>query len=596
MEDYYEKYIDKKQIINQACDCIEKNSSSKLNDEISEIKNAISKLSIDDNWQDKAGSAFKKMISNCIKNLEKIETSISTDFSNSEKIYKLLKLRLEQLKKANELYNSNYTKEPRQSSYTKTLEKTIDDEVKKVSVNDVNAYNNAHKSWKTTIDTLQKSCINLSEEIDGYFKQLNEINEKDITMAYTLYKFDNSVKRFANAVGNGGNFISNNSDNTKHGSFVSNIDGRAYTIYDQTKIDGWSGFCNRAAAASIASGFALNGQNPITVANDVSKINSNIGYDQGATSDYFSKFGLSAMVDKVDCSYDLVKDKILSALKNGNKVMFDLSEEGVKGKSGQQWTSDRHWLTVLDYKKIGPGENDYAIFISDSSGRGGSTTDRGLGAGWYKLDEFSGQKVANVTTVQQANNTSTASTQATPSIKSSDTSSIKYTTDIPTDVKQAGYTVTCYESDGFHPSGSKQGKRWNPTTRQSTIQKSWVADGAKYENGLAIINDNGTKRYLVATSEKIGKPGDRLTVHFGSGESIDVLVADQKNRSDSNYSDYGHNYGGKTSVLEFEVNTQDYRERGNPGTEKWPLAWDNSSGVVSVDNHGSALDDLAVKV
>ena len=47
------------------------------------------------------------------------------------------------------------------------------------------------------------------------------------------------------------------------------------------------------------------------------------------------------------------------------------------------------------------GPNDYAIFISDS-GHKGSATNHGLGAGWYSLDEFSGQKIANFTTVRRA--------------------------------------------------------------------------------------------------------------------------------------------------------------------------------------------------
>ena len=78
--------------------------------------------------------------------------------------------------------------------------------------------------------------------------------------------------------------------------------------------------------------------------------------------------------------------------------MFDLSQPNVHGQSGQQWTSARHWVSVLDIKRTGEGENDYAIFVSDS-GHGGSTADHGLGTGWYSIDEFSGQRIANFTTV-----------------------------------------------------------------------------------------------------------------------------------------------------------------------------------------------------
>ena len=594
MEDYYKKYIEKAQYINQACDCIDENSSSKLNDEISEIKNVISKLSIDDYWQDKAGSAFKKMIKNCIKNLEKIETSISTDFSNSEKIYKSLKLKLDELKETNISYN-NYSREPIQSSYKKRVATTVDGKATEVYVDDVDTFNNEHAKWQD----LKTKCIDLSEEIDSFFKQLDDINENgNIFMIDTLFKFDVSVKRFTDSVGKGGNFVSNNLDNTKQGFFVSDKDGRKYTIYDQTKIDGWGGFCNRAAAASIASGFALNGQNPITVANDISSdknYKSELGYNQKTTSAYFEKFGLSATVNKVDCSYDLVKDKILTALKNGDKVMFDLSEKKVVGNSGQQWTSDRHWLTVLDYKKIGPGENDYAIFISDSSGRGGSTTDRGLGAGWYKLDEFSGQTVANVTTVQQKNNASTASTQATPSTKLT-SDQVKFTVEIPDSVSQMSHhTVTCYEKDGWHYNASKTGTRVGVGTGQKLVHDVWNSQGSTYENGVAIIDDNGT-RILVACTEKIGKVGDRITINYENGQKVEALVADQKDSKDSTYTEFGHKDGNQTSIIELEVNTQDYREKQNPSTKTWGLSWDTSSNITSIDNYGSAKDDLAVKV
>ena len=45
MEDYYERYIDKEQIINQACECILANNSNSLKEEIGLIKEKISSLS-----------------------------------------------------------------------------------------------------------------------------------------------------------------------------------------------------------------------------------------------------------------------------------------------------------------------------------------------------------------------------------------------------------------------------------------------------------------------------------------------------------------------------------------------------------------------
>ena len=153
---------------------------------------------------------------------------------------------------------------------------------------------------------------------------------------------------------------------------------------------------NRAAAASIASGFASYSGEAV----DVAKSSSNgIGYNSDVTNKYFSNFGLTATVNRINGSYDSVKSDIVTNLNSGNYVMFDLSQPNVYGKSGQKWSSTRHWVSVLDIKRTGTGDNDYAIFVSDS-GHGASTVDHGLGTGWYSLDEFSGQRIANFTTVR----------------------------------------------------------------------------------------------------------------------------------------------------------------------------------------------------
>ena len=179
------------------------------------------------------------------------------------------------------------------------------------------------------------------------------------------------------------------------GHIESSIDGKLHTIYNQSQIAGWATNCNRAAAASIASAFdEYDGQ-----AVDVAKGSQNgIGYDSQVTNNYFSQFGLSAEVNRINGSYDTIKDDLVSTLLQGDYVMFDLSEPHVRGQSGQEWTSTRHWVSVLDIKQTGDGPEDYAIFVSDS-GHGASSADHGLGAGWYSINEFTGQNIANFTTV-----------------------------------------------------------------------------------------------------------------------------------------------------------------------------------------------------
>lgn len=192
----------------------------------------------------------------------------------------------------------------------------------------------------------------------------------------------------------GGQFVADNSKGV-YGYITSSIDGKTHAIYRQSQIEGWSGYCNRAAAASIASGYASYNGQAVDIAK---KTTGGLGFNSNETNKYFNQFGLSATVNRINGSYDNIKSDIVTNLSSGNYVMFDLSQPNVHGQSGQKWSSTRHWVSVLDIKKVGSGPNDYAIFVSDS-GHGGSTVDHGLGTGWYSLDEFSGQQIANFTTV-----------------------------------------------------------------------------------------------------------------------------------------------------------------------------------------------------
>ena len=193
----------------------------------------------------------------------------------------------------------------------------------------------------------------------------------------------------------GGEFVEDRSSGV-YGYIESSSDGKMHTIYNQTQISGWAGDCNRAAAASIASAYGTEGQ----ALEEAKKSNDGLGYNSLVTQHYFSKFGLNSSVRKVNDSYDTVKEEIVSNLSQGNCVMFDLSQPTV-GQSGQRWTYKRHWVSVLDIKKTGDGPNDYAIFVSDSAHEG-STTDHGLGSGWYSIDEFDGKQIKNLTTISSA--------------------------------------------------------------------------------------------------------------------------------------------------------------------------------------------------
>ena len=588
MEDYYERYIDKEKIINEACTCIEANRSSKLQSEISQIKDTISKLTISESWQDVVGDSFGDVINSCVSVLEQIENSICSQFATSEKIYMLIKTQLSRLKMINELYRKHYLKKIYEPSGINATEEKMKD------------YNDSLHSWKLKLKNYKKRCIDLSTEIDNNFKLLNDINGMTVKNKnnINLPSLKISIDDFKQALGIIGMFVFSDTPGI-YGTVVSGLDGREFTIYNQGELDqtmsGWRGYCNRASAASIASGYATDGLDPIEEANKVSKYNPNIGYNQEATSDYFKRFGCRAHVNKVICQYDDVKEDIVSSLRSGKKVMFDLDESNTRktGASEQTWLSKRHWVAALDIKTV--DGKDY-IFISDS-GHDGSTKDYyGLGEGWYSVDEFKGMHVANVTTVSPPANTN-LSTGNSFAARTANYGTPEKTIEIPDNVTQAGYTVTCYESDGWHFNASSQAKGVGVGSGQKLIHDAWNSQGSNYtDGGIAVIDDNGTPRYLVATTDKMGNVGDRLRVNFENGQSIDVLIADQKNKNDKNFTEYGHKSpGGAINILEFEVNTQDFRDKSNPTTETWGLSWDSNSPIISIENYGSAKEDLSAQ-
>jgi hypothetical protein len=162
----------------------------------------------------------------------------------------------------------------------------------------------------------------------------------------------------------------------------------------------------------------------------------------------------------------------------------------------------------------------------------------------------------------------------------------KYSVDVPSNIRQSGYTVTGY--DRWIKSG--QTMVWARGTNQRQVSEVWKSQGSKFKNGIATVNVNGQDRYLIATSSTFGKVGDSVTVRLSNGQSIPCVIADQKSSNDKNYTRYGHSQGnGSVNILEFEVERSKYQSSGNPTTSKWNLEWDSSSSVVTIDNYGSIL-------
>lgn len=378
MEDFFKKYIEIERIINDACECIASHNSSQLGSEISLIKDTLSKITVNDNWQDSVGDAVAKIIDSFTSSLGQIENSIFANFATSEKIYLKLKIQLQQLKSANTLYKSHVLKKP----FIDPSYENNNDSITK------------YELWKKQLDNYKKRCEKLSELIDNNLKKLNEINEMSVLSSPVsdVPSFNFSVSSLAKNINHIGVFFTS-AEKGLYGSIISGIDGKKHSIFNQGQINGWGTNCNRAAAASIASGFT---NDPWSTISEANRTGDGIGYKTGPTNAYFSKFGLSASVREVNNNYDTVKSDIITSLENGSLVMFDLSQSGVRGASGQKWTGQRHWVAILDKRVTNDGS--YEIFVSDS-GHGGSVANHGYGEGWYKVDEFNGLKVARVTTI-----------------------------------------------------------------------------------------------------------------------------------------------------------------------------------------------------
>ena len=166
----------------------------------------------------------------------------------------------------------------------------------------------------------------------------------------------------------------------------------------------------------------------------------------------------------------------------------------------------------------------------------------------------------------------------------------KGTVEIPDSVQQSGYTVTCYGEGGWYLGGGDKATSVASGTKQKSVHEKWLADGARYKNGIAVINVNGQDHYLIATAPTLGNVGDNVNVTLKNGQNVPCVIADAKSTHDSNYTTYGHGRSnGSVNVLEFEVDRHVYREKGNPTTSKWGLEWDSSSGVKSVTNYGSIV-------
>ena len=114
------------------------------------------------------------------------------------------------------------------------------------------------------------------------------------------------------------------------------------------------------------------------------------------------------------------------------------------------------------------------------------------------------------------------------------------TLDIPTSVNQSGivadYTNYCYWYS-----------RWAKSSNQYRVAHAWNDRGRQHNRNISTIDGF----YLVAAKSMFGTVGDKLSVVLNDGTVINCIMADAKGADAQ--SPYGHLFGGKVSLIEFEA-------------------------------------------
>lgn len=157
---------------------------------------------------------------------------------------------------------------------------------------------------------------------------------------------------------------------------------------------------------------------------------------------------------------------------------------------------------------------------------------------------------------------------------------------VPTDIQDPNSSYTIYTVKGVFMDGAD--KYWDPTSNQSTVHAAWVAGGCLFDSrGIAILDG----RMLVAMAQTFGKCGDMVDVAYDNGLILRCTLGDEKNPNDANYNMYGHEYGGRTLVMEFEISYAKYQEMGlgkGYGSLAWPDWFGETVGarVTEVKNLG----------
>lgn len=219
-----------------------------------------------------------------------------------------------------------------------------------------------------------------------------------------------------------------------------------------------------------------------------------------------------------------------------------------------------HKSTVSYYKKDDNILSDTASTLTGTLGNSGDATMAGSGRGWKRR--------ANKSSGEYGRGRK----------RKSYGRGNEYTSD--------GETVVLPSGAGTFRSYMTWDKITNPTTNQYNLR---VNSGENYDDlGYARVRDeNGTERYVVATTQTFGKAGDYIDVYQGDGTMLPAVIGDIKSWTNDNelVNKWGHREGD--CVLEFIKQAGGPSIGTNPGTDTDHPEWKNLT-VTKIVNRGSS--------
>lgn len=142
----------------------------------------------------------------------------------------------------------------------------------------------------------------------------------------------------------GGTIESGNSSQGITTRFTSNITGKTFTVFLQghKNID-LGGLCNKAAAASIASGYRKSGESEMSVINKVKNAHAFVLSNVTGTDNFFKQYGLKANI--MGKAYN--RNNIKNALLQGKYVCLWIEMSGTGkagyGKSGTKYCNENRY-------------------------------------------------------------------------------------------------------------------------------------------------------------------------------------------------------------------------------------------------------------